>query len=151
MRFPVVSLLIVIPVSLRVSVANLGAEAVRFVTLAQPRLTNVRPCDRPYTLRPANHRVKRLLYTIRNPAYGGGMTTLSPSRLRVLRALDGQRSIRQLGALLGGVSPNAIHEQLRNAKRDGLAAPHGKERVSRRWRLTAQGKRVVAALASVGL
>ena len=79
------------------------------------------------------------------------MSPISPSRVRVLRALDGQRSIRALALVCGGVTANAIHQHLRGARKDGLARPDRREQHLRRWSLTPRGLEVMRALETVGM
>lgn len=72
---------------------------------------------------------------------------ITSARMRVLRHLDGS-SIRQIGAALGGITPNAVHQQLREARKDGLAQTDGSKGG---WRLTARGETILRALRGVGL
>lgn len=72
---------------------------------------------------------------------------ITTARVKVLRRLDGS-SIRQIGAALGGISPNAVHQQLREARKDGLAETDGSRGG---WRLTSRGESILRALRGVGL
>jgi len=73
--------------------------------------------------------------------------SLSPSRIRVLRLIDGA-SIREIARAFGGVSPNAIHQHLRKARADGFAETDGSRGG---WRLTRRGESILRALRSVGI
>lgn len=63
----------------------------------------------------------------------------SESKIRVLLRIEGH-TVREVGEALG-LTPNGVHQHLREAQRHGWAST--KPGLSRSWTLTAEGRRVV--------
>jgi predicted ArsR family transcriptional regulator len=63
-----------------------------------------------------------------------------PTKCKVLLAMDSGRTVREAGDILG-LTPNGVHQHLREARAHGWAT--NKPGKSRSWRLTEPGRRLV--------
>lgn len=74
------------------------------------------------------------------------MTRRRVKVLALLRAKNRGPSVRDMCESLGGVTPNAVHEVLRQARDAGLAETDGK---AGGWHLTEHGEKVVRMFEAV--